>query len=72
MLMYVIRVNKINQSKVVTLPAALCRALGLVVGDTMILQPQMDGTVVIFPPKLMPELMKQVKERAAQTGRDNE
>jgi len=60
-MIYAIKVNRLGSSKIITLPAHLCRALGFVIGDTMLMQPLIDGTVVIYPPKLIPEVLAKLK-----------
>ncbi len=63
MAFYVCKILKNGKARFLNLPTALCRGLQIVAGDTLILEPQIDGSVALIPPKLQPKLLENIKSR---------
>ena len=69
--MYLVKIQRNNQSKFVTLPSAFCRGQGLSVQDTLLLRPNKDGTITIYPPKLLTQALSEIRHQFEERENSN-
>lgn len=69
---YITTIKKLSGSEYITIPKLLSRTHQMQIGDTLLLEPQANGTIIIYPDPMVMEALRNARTQAEAIGGDNE